>query len=157
MKKVYRQRADGALWVVSNGDLGRPVGLDGTRYLLLTRVHRLCRADNHEPVPVPNRAEMYEVLRQHHSLELVVSAKEFEQGFELVPELYNQGNDPIEELMAEYEAEGCDHQDVDWLVRASYRYVQSMADSQVRCLLFAMARKLDPERSLAGQTASTEG
>ena len=143
MKKVYRQRSNGALWVVSNGEFGKPVGLDGTRYLLLTPVHRLQAAGTREPIEVVDRPEMYALLNKHYCHELVVTKAEFEAQFELDASLVNKSNDPIDELMAEYEAECCDHNDVPWLVRASYRYVDSMQDSQVRCLLYAMARKLD--------------
>lgn len=145
MSKVYRQRSNGALWVISHGDLGRCVGLDGTRYYQLEPVNRLFAADRLTPVAGPDRARMYAELRKHHALDLVVTKQQLDNDFEAVPELVNRGNDPIEKLMAEYEADGCDHSNVEWLVRASYRYVDTMADSQVRCLLYAMARRLDAE------------
>lgn len=49
-------------------------------------------------------------------------------------------NTPIDQLIAEYEAENCDFGNLDWLVRASYRYMDTMQDSQVRCLLYALAK-----------------
>ena len=52
-------------------------------------------------------------------------------------------NTPIEKLIAEYEAECCDFSDVEFLVRASYRYVQTMEDCQVRCLLHSLAKMVD--------------
>lgn len=52
-------------------------------------------------------------------------------------------NTPIDQLLAEYEAENCDFRDVDFLVSASYRYVQTMPDSQVRCLLYSLAKMVD--------------
>jgi len=48
-------------------------------------------------------------------------------------------NTPIEELLLEYEAEGCDHSNIEWVADAAMRYVKTMEDSQVRCLLYALA------------------
>lgn len=50
------------------------------------------------------------------------------------------GNTPIEELLAEYEAELCDHSNIEWVKRAALRYVETMQDSQVRCLLYTLAK-----------------
>ena len=55
----------------------------------------------------------------------------------------NNGNTPIEQLMAQYEHDGVDHNNVQFLIGAAYRYVQTMEDCQVRCLLHAMAKKLE--------------
>lgn len=52
-------------------------------------------------------------------------------------------NTPIEQLVARYEAEECDHNNVGWLIKASRRYVETMDDCQVRCLLHAMANHLE--------------
>lgn len=49
-------------------------------------------------------------------------------------------NTPIADLLAEYEAEGCNFDNLDFLVSTSERYVQSMPDSQVRCLLHSLAK-----------------
>lgn len=48
-------------------------------------------------------------------------------------------NSPIEKLLAEYEAEYCDHSNMAWVSRAALRYVSTMKDSQVRCLLYVLA------------------
>lgn len=50
-----------------------------------------------------------------------------------------QGNTPITELLAEYEAENCDHSNLLWASLAAQRYVQGMADSQARCLLHVLS------------------
>ena len=47
-------------------------------------------------------------------------------------------NIPIEELVAQYEAEECDFSNLDWVLRISELYVMRMPDSQVRCLLHAL-------------------
>ena len=49
-------------------------------------------------------------------------------------------NTPIEQLLEEYESEGCDHSNIEWVADAAMRYVSTMEDSQVRCLLYALAR-----------------
>lgn len=49
------------------------------------------------------------------------------------------GNTPIAELLTQYEAENCDHSNLPWVSHAAQRYVQSMADSQVRCLLHVLS------------------
>jgi hypothetical protein len=46
---------------------------------------------------------------------------------------------PIEELLSEYEREGCDHDNIEWLINSALRYVDTMPDSQVRCLLYSLA------------------
>lgn len=48
-------------------------------------------------------------------------------------------NTPILELLAEYEAEDCDFSDLEWVARTALRHVDSMEDSQNRCLLYALA------------------
>lgn len=47
---------------------------------------------------------------------------------------------PIAELMEQYESEGCDFSDTEWVRKAAMRYVLTMPDSQVRCLLYALAK-----------------
>lgn len=49
-------------------------------------------------------------------------------------------NTPITQLIAEYEAENCDFKDLDWVAHAAARYVNSMEDCQVRCLLHTLAQ-----------------
>ena len=49
-------------------------------------------------------------------------------------------NTPIKELLAEYEAEGCDFGNLDFIVTAAERYVQTMGDGQARCLLYSLAK-----------------
>ncbi|WP_353189125.1 hypothetical protein [Pseudomonas sp.] len=57
--------------------------------------------------------------------------------------VHERGRDPgkpIAELMEQYESEGCDFSDMEWVRKASMRYVLTMPDSQVRCLLYALAK-----------------
>ena len=49
-------------------------------------------------------------------------------------------NTPINELLHEYEQECCDHTNIEWVVNASLKYAQVMPDSQVRCLLYTLAK-----------------
>ena len=51
------------------------------------------------------------------------------------------GNTPIEELMREYQADGCDFSDLAWVRASALRLAQTMPDSQARCLLYALAAK----------------
>jgi hypothetical protein len=46
---------------------------------------------------------------------------------------------PIEELMDEYRADGSDFDNIEWVKLAALRYVDTMRDSQVRALLYALA------------------
>lgn len=57
------------------------------------------------------------------------------------------GNTPIDKLMQQYAAECCDFSDMSFLKSAALRYVSTMPDSQVRCLLYAFAlqTKNEPE------------
>ena len=48
-------------------------------------------------------------------------------------------NIPIEDLLAQYAAEECDHDNLEWVVTTAFRYVESMEDCQVRCLLHLLA------------------
>lgn len=49
-------------------------------------------------------------------------------------------NTPIETLLKSYEDEGCDHSRLDWVTHAAMRYVSTMEDCQVRCLLYVLAK-----------------
>ena len=49
-------------------------------------------------------------------------------------------SEPIAELLKQYEREGCDFSDVAWVKQAAMRYVKTMPDSQVRCLLYVLAQ-----------------
>ena len=51
-------------------------------------------------------------------------------------------NTPIEKLIQEYTDECCDFTDMDWVVKVSLRYAESMPDCQARCLLYTMANHL---------------
>jgi len=42
-----------------------------------------------------------------------------------------------------YEEDGCDHTDLNWVTQSSLRYVKTMGDSQVRCLLYILAKKME--------------
>lgn len=53
-------------------------------------------------------------------------------------------NTPIEELTATYNADGCDFTNLLWVKEAALRYAESMPDSQVRCLLHALAQNVTP-------------
>lgn len=55
-------------------------------------------------------------------------------------------NTPIEKLLAEYEDECCDHSNLTWVKRAALRYVETMQDSQIRCLLYTLANAVDNKR-----------
>ena len=48
---------------------------------------------------------------------------------------------PIQELMAQYAAEGCDFTDIQWARGAAKRLANTMPDSQARCILFALAEQ----------------
>lgn len=50
-------------------------------------------------------------------------------------------NTKIKELLEEYEMDG--EFDYDRYINASYRYVNTMQDSQVRCLLYVLAKELE--------------
>jgi hypothetical protein len=54
------------------------------------------------------------------------------------------GNTPIARLMAEYAGDGFDFSDLDAVKRAALRYVETMPDSQVRTLLYALAAPRQP-------------
>jgi hypothetical protein len=54
-------------------------------------------------------------------------------------------NKPIEKLLSEYASECCDFNNIEWVVSASQRYVQTMPDSQVRCFLYILAKALTAE------------
>ncbi len=149
MQKVFRHLATGDLYVLENGALGThqpPMGLDGTSYRILTQPHTLVSALSGDVAP--KYMGDYEALRPTHSFELVVSSTQFDRDFEHAPEWIHVRNTPIDQLVAEYEAECCDFSDLDWVAQVSMRYASTLHDSQVRCLLYAMARaRLTPQVS----------
>jgi len=51
-------------------------------------------------------------------------------------------NTPIKQLVAEYAAEECNFDDTNWVVGVSEMYVNTMPDSQVRCLLHALINEV---------------
>jgi hypothetical protein len=48
-------------------------------------------------------------------------------------------NTPISELLQEYAAEDCDFTDIEAVIKTAERYVATMPDSHVRCLLHVLA------------------
>lgn len=64
-----------------------------------------------------------------------------------------KGNSPIEELLAEYEADGCDHSDLHWVRAAARRYVETMEDSQIRCLLHVLSAHKSGSNMEAGASS----
>ena len=51
-------------------------------------------------------------------------------------------NTPIEALIAQYEAEECRFDDSASMALDAFRYVETLPDSHVRCLLYRMAQRL---------------
>lgn len=56
-------------------------------------------------------------------------------------------NTPIDDLIKQYEEECCDFSNIDFLINASRRCVETMGDEQVRCLLHAMANELEKQKN----------
>lgn len=46
---------------------------------------------------------------------------------------------PLSELLNQYEEDGNDFADIDWLLNSAIRYSESMSDSQARCILYSLA------------------
>lgn len=139
MKNVYRHSPSGDLYVIEQGELGRQVGLDGTRYLTMCPTRQVIDKQSDLALPSPYSEGAYPSLAGAHALNLVVTKVEFDRDFEAQPHLRNQYNSDIAALLTKYEAEGCDHSNVEWLVSSSLRLVDSMQDSQARCLLYSLA------------------
>lgn len=55
-------------------------------------------------------------------------------------------NLPIAELLAEYAAENCDFTNMDAVVRVAQRYVQTMPDEHIRCLLHVLAEHVASQK-----------
>lgn len=145
MKNVYLHKPSGDLYVIAHGDLGRQVGLNGIHYYTLIPVHILVDVMSGEDVPRPPVEGAYAALIAGQSLDLVVTRNEFVEQFELQRQFINQPNTHIDDLMRKFESEGCDATDVHYLVTSALRYTDSMSDSQPRCLLYAMAKQLEPK------------
>lgn len=84
---------------------------------------------------------LWSFMRRHPSIETLYV---YSRG-QLFVELHNSGskNTPIEDLLRQYEAECCDHSNLEWVVKAAGRYVETMEDCQVRCLLHVLAREVE--------------
>lgn len=65
-------------------------------------------------------------------------------------------NTPIEDLIAIYEDEGCPHDDLEWVCSTALRLVETMPDSQARCLLHVLAKHVQ-ERHISRSTADHVG
>ena len=59
-------------------------------------------------------------------------------------------NTPINDLIKEYEMEfdGYDYSDITKVIVAAQRYVRTMEDSQVRCLLYILAQHAEDQLTL---------
>lgn len=143
MRKVYRHRATGGLWVIERGDLGRQVSLAGERCYTLHPVRHLKDRSTGEPASLSMSDTAYDLLHENHALDLVVTAAELAAEFETMPELGAKQNSDIEELVAEYEAECCDFSDMSWVVLIALMAVRNLPDSQSRCTLYALAKHVE--------------
>lgn len=52
----------------------------------------------------------------------------------------SNNNTPIEVLISQYEEECCDFDDIEWVKKTALRYVSTMEDCQIRCLLYTLAK-----------------
>ena len=52
-------------------------------------------------------------------------------------------NTPINQLLDIYSKENCNFSDLSWVLYAAHRYVKTMPDSEVRCLLHILATELN--------------
>lgn len=152
MQKVHRHKPSGDLYVVERGQFGGLVSPAGTRFLTLSPVQLLVDRQTRAPVGRSIGEHAYAALEDNHALELVVTQAEFAADFEEVPAWGARQNSDIQDLLAQYEEECCDHSDLPWVVQASQRYVQSMPDSQVRCLLHTLAEHAQKTHSTAPST-----
>lgn len=137
-QKVYRAKHGRGLYVVDG--VGQRVGLDGRRYFTLEPANRLFDATTKLPVP-DDQLDRGDYRQLHEALAfcIVVSQEELESEFDLEHSLLAVQNEPIEALLAHYESERCNHQNLGWVARTAQRYVLTMEDSQVRCLLHVLA------------------
>lgn len=96
------------------------------------------------PAPYEERSAAWDEWRKEHSHCILAML----HGFEAVIDRDDEPaappaaavSEPIAELLKQYEREGCDFSDVAWVKQAAMRYVKTMPDSQVRCLLYVLAQ-----------------
>lgn len=65
-------------------------------------------------------------------------------------------NTPIDELMAQYESEGCNFSDQGYVKRSAERLVKTMPDSFVRCLVYALSKQIAGESFANGYKKALE-
>jgi hypothetical protein len=133
MKNLYKHRDTSEYYVVKLGANRNLFALDGSRQMVLT-----------QPEKVINKASGRLVAQRPGVGQLVVTALEFADMFELVVDCTWEPNNPIDELMARYTEECCDFEDAQYLAICALRFVDVMEDCHQRCILFAMAKKLAP-------------
>lgn len=155
MQRIYRQKSTGDLYVVEHGQHYRQVGLSGTRFLTLKLPQRIIDEATSKEVVVPYVDEAYADFEECHANALVVTAAEFAEGFEEVQGWLACQNSEIQTLLRQYEAECCDHTDLDWVSRTALRYAQTMGDSQVRCLLYVLAEHV--QKTLPAKAGEAPG
>jgi hypothetical protein len=95
-----------------------------------------------------------EVLDAVQKGELVGS---FATGFRAAQAQQAEPNTPINELLKQYEEEDCDFANLAWVVNAANRLVRTMPDTQVRCLLHALAQQVAPSLTVGEREAPTKG
>lgn len=139
MKKVYEQKSTGDLYQVVHGDTDVQVSLTGEKFVTLTHATNIVIRSTGLQASLDVKPNAYQLLNKNHAMHLVLSKEAFESNFQLRTDIKSQGNSPIQELMAEYEADRCDFSDADFLVRTALRLSDTMQDSQARCILFALA------------------
>jgi len=59
-----------------------------------------------------------------------------------------KSNSKIEDLLKEYESEGCDFSDLESVIENSLRNVETISDSHVRCLLYTLANHCKVNESI---------
>lgn len=134
MKKLYKHRHNLQYYFIDRGASGDVLSSAGNPMLVLSQPERV--RSNATGLLVEHSPEMGQ---------LVVTKLEFNAQFVLVEDCTWERNRPIAEVMANYTAERCDFEDTEYLARCALRFDAGMEDSHLRCILFAMAKKLAPQ------------
>jgi hypothetical protein len=92
---------------------------------IIDRLKNSCESDSHD---TSTRSLLMDATKHIQELERLLASQ-----------IEKEPNSPIKELIAEYRSECCDFSDLTSVSNTSLRYVSSMGDSHVRCLLYTLA------------------
>jgi hypothetical protein len=155
MSAVYKHRATGDLYAVTEGGFGNLVqwGSLERSFVLAPVIRLMCRETGKEAKDYPFPAEPYQLLIEQLCVALTVTDRQLAADFDELPDYYAMQNSDITEVLRSYTDENCDFSDLQWVADSALRLQEGLGNCQARCLLYVLANVV--KRQLAGQAKTS--